>query len=130
MYQSNFRAIHHIAIISSNYEAAKNFYNEILGFPIIRENIRPDKGDIKIDLSLNELTEIEIFIKNDAPERPSYPEALGLRHLALQTNNIERDLDYLKSFGIKVTDISLDDYTKKKMAFFFDPDNLPIELHE
>lgn len=35
----------------------------------------------KIDLKCGDL-EIELFINQKAPKRPSYPEALGLRHLA------------------------------------------------
>lgn len=32
--------------------------------------------------------------------------------------------------GIECEPIRLDSYTKKKMTFFFDPDGLPLELHE
>ena len=35
----NLSKIHHIAIIVSDYEAAREFYVNKLGFPIIRENI-------------------------------------------------------------------------------------------
>lgn len=37
--------IHHIAIIVSNYETAKDFYVNKLNFPIIRENYRPERND-------------------------------------------------------------------------------------
>ena len=57
----NLSKIHHIAIIVSNYEAAKNFYVNILGFSVIRENYRPERKDWKLDLRVNEYTELEIF---------------------------------------------------------------------
>ena len=38
----NLSKIYHIAIIVSNYEAAKDFYVNKLGFSVIRENYRPD----------------------------------------------------------------------------------------
>ena len=41
----NLSKIHHIAIIVSDYEAAKNFYVNKLGFSIIRENYRPERKD-------------------------------------------------------------------------------------
>ncbi|GKQ42960.1 VOC family protein [Companilactobacillus sp. RD055328] len=126
----NFSAIHHIAIIANNYDTARHFYVDILGLKIIRENNRSDKGDIKLDLQLNADTEIELFIKPDAPNRTSNPEALGLRHLALKTTNIEADIDYLINQGVKVEPLRVDDFTGKKMVFFWDPNNLPIELHE
>lgn len=36
-------SIHHIAIITSDYERTKHFYVDLLGFEIIRENYRPNK---------------------------------------------------------------------------------------
>lgn len=36
----NLSKIHHIAIIVSDYEAAKDFYVNKLGFAVIRENYR------------------------------------------------------------------------------------------
>lgn len=35
-------AIHHMAIIVSDYQASKDFYVNKLGFSIIRENYRPE----------------------------------------------------------------------------------------
>ena len=39
----NLSKIHHIAIIVSDYEVAKNFYVNKLGFSVIRENYRPER---------------------------------------------------------------------------------------
>ena len=39
----NLSKIHHIAIIVSDYEAAKDFYVNKLGFSVIRENYRPER---------------------------------------------------------------------------------------
>lgn len=130
MYQPAFNKIHHIAIIVADYEKSRQFYVDILGFSIIRENHRPEKGDIKLDLKMNEETEIELFIKSDAPKRLTYPEAKGYRHLAIKTTNIEEDRNYLISQGVKVEEIRQDEITDRKMLFFYDPDDLPIELHE
>ncbi|ATY86940.1 SMU1112c/YaeR family gloxylase I-like metalloprotein [Lactococcus lactis] len=130
MYQPAFNKIHHIAIIAADYEKSRQFYVDILGFSIIRENHRPEKGDIKLDLKMNEETEIELFIKSDAPKRLTYPEAKGYRHLAIKTINIEEDRNYLISQGVKVEEIRQDEITDRKMLFFYDPDDLPIELHE
>lgn len=130
MYQPAFNKIHHIAIIAADYEKSRQFYVDILGFSIIRENYRPEKGDIKLDLKMNEETEIELFIKSDAPKRLTYPEAKGYRHLAIKTTNIEEDRNYLISQGVKVEEIRQDEITDRKMLFFYDPGDLPIELHE
>ena len=124
------KSIHHIAIIVSNYELSRQFYVDKLGLEVIRENYRQDKDDWKLDLKLNETTELEIFGKKDAPKRVSNPEACGLRHMAFKVDNIELAINELKELGIECEPIRLDEFTNKKMTFFFDPDGLPLELHE
>lgn len=121
--------IHHIAIIGSDYQKSKHFYVDLLGFKIIRENYRNERDDYKIDLKRGDL-EIELFIIKNAPKRPSYPEALGLRHLAFYVEDVEAMVTQLNQKGIKTEPIRIDDYTNKKMTFFFDPDGLPLEIHE
>ena len=122
--------IHHIAIIVSDYKLSRDFYVEKLGFSVIRENYRPDKKDWKLDLRLNDATELEIFAPENPPKRPSYPEACGLRHLAFHVENIEDVVSELQGKGIKCEQIRTDTFTGTKMTFFADPDGLPIELHE
>lgn len=125
----NLTVIHHIAIIVSNYEKSKDFYVNKLGFQILRENYREERGDYKLDLKLGEC-ELEIFSGKNNPKRPSYPEACGLRHLAFKVNDIEKEVEELKALGIEVEPIRLDEITNKRMTFFQDPDGLPLELHE
>jgi len=127
-----FTKIHHIAIIASDYEKTRRFYVDILGLPIIRENHRPERGDIKLDLQLG-AAELEIFIRNNPPKRPGWPEsqeAAGLRHLCFYTDHIEETISYLKAHDVPCEPVRFDDYTGKKLTFFFDPDGLPLELHE
>lgn len=121
--------IHHIAIIGSDYQKSKHFYVDLLGFKVIRENYREDRDDYKIDLQCGDL-EIELFIIKDAPKRLSYPEASGLRHLAFAVKDVEATVNELKAKGIESEPIRIDTYTHKKMTFFFDPDGLPLEIHE
>jgi len=122
--------IHHVAIIVSDYEKSKDFYVNKLGFEIIRENFRPQKNDWKLDLRINESTELEIFAPQNPPKRPSYPEACGLRHLAFAVDDIVNTVNELNAIGIECKPIRIDEFTNKKMTFFFDPDGLPLELHE
>lgn len=122
-------AIHHVAIIVSDYQASKAFYVDKLGFSILRENYRPERNDWKLDLSCGDI-ELEIFGEPDPPERVSRPEACGLRHLAFCVASVEETVKELAALGIVCEPIRTDDFTGKKMTFFFDPDGLPLELHE
>ena len=63
-----FSTIHHIAIIVSDYEKSRDFYVNKLGFSVIRENYRPDRGDWKLDLRINDTTELEIFGVSNPPK--------------------------------------------------------------
>ncbi len=121
--------IHHIAIICSDKDAAIDFYVNKLGFPVIRENYRPERDDWKIDLKLNDTTELELFIMKDHPARPS-PEAYGLRHLAFRVPSVDETVAELAGKGIECEPIRYDTFTGEKMTFFHDPDGLPIEIHE
>lgn len=122
-------SIHHIAIIASNYNVSKDFYTNILGFEIIRENYREERNSYKLDLKIGD-SEIELFSMNECPKRRSHPEACGLRHLAFSVNNIEDVIFELNQKGILTEPIRIDEYTGKKFTFFNDPDGLPLELHE
>ena len=125
----NFNTIHHIALICSDKEAALDFYVRKLGFPVIRENYRPERDDWKIDLKINETTELELFIMKGHPARLS-PEAYGLRHLAFQVPSVEEAVLALAQKGIPCEPVRCDSFTGKKMTFFHDPDGLPLEIHE
>lgn len=124
-----FSVIHHIAINASNYAATKKFYVDQLRFEVIRETPRPAKNDIKLDLRLGS-QELEIFIADHFPKRLTYPEALGLRHLAFKVEDMDVALNELTVQGIEFEPVRVDEVTNKKMTFFFDPDGLPLELHE
>ena len=124
-----FDQLHHAAIIVSDYEKAKEFYVEKLGFPVLRENYREDRGDWKLDLKFGD-GELEIFAIPGAPPRPSYPEARGLRHLAFRVDSVEDTVKELERRGIECEPVRLDPYSGRRFTFFRDPDGLPLELHE
>ena len=123
-------SIHHIAIIVSDYAAAKDFYVNKLGIQVIRENYRPERRDWKLDLRISDTVELEIFAEENPPKRVNRPEACGLRHLAFHVDDVEAVVGELAEVGIPCEPIRTDTYTGKKMTFFFDPDGLPLELHE
>ncbi len=80
-------AIHHVAIIVSDYEKARDFYVNKLGFAVVRENFRKERNDWKLDLRVGDganAIELEIFAEPNPPKRVSRPEACGLRHLAFR----------------------------------------------
>ena len=122
-------ATHHVAVICSDEAKALDFYVNKLGFAVEKEAWRETQQDWLRMLRLGD-TVIELFIKADAPRRPTEPEALGLRHLAFRVSDIEAAVAWLHARGIETEPIREDPYNGGRLAFFRDPDGLPLELHE
>jgi len=123
-------AIHHIAIITTNYQVSKTFYTSVLGFTIIAETYRSERESYKLDLAINGLYQVELFSFPEAKERASYPEAKGLRHLAFAVKDIQQAFDHLQQHSVTPQPIRVDELTGKKFFFFYDPDGQPLEMYE
>ena len=120
---------HHIAVISSDWEQAKEFYIDQLGFTLTREVYRPAQDDYLRMLTLGDTT-LELFIRPDAPQRVTNPEAMGLRHLAFRVEDIVPVVQWLNGMGIETEPVREDMVNGGRFTFFRDPDGLPLELHE
>ena len=122
--------VHHIAIICSDYERSLEFYKKVLGFTVLAENYREESKSYKTDLALSNEYVIELFSFPSPPERPTNPEAAGLRHLAFEVDDILAEAKELERLGIEHEPIRIDKTTNRRFMFFPDPDGLPLELYE
>lgn len=123
-------AVHHVAIIASDYEKAKDFYVNKLGLPLVREVYRKERRDYILTLEMEGGVEVELFVMENPPQRVTNPEARGLRHLAFRVADVEEAAKELNAMGIATEPLRTDPYTGGRMTFFRDPDGLPLELHE
>ena len=122
--------IHHAAIICSNYPLSKEFYVGVLGLKIVQETYREQRQSYKLDLELPSGEQVELFSFPTPPQRTSYPEACGLRHLAFCVEDVEKAIASLKLKNVSCEPIRIDALTGKRHTFFADPDGLPLELVE
>ena len=114
------KGLHHISIIVSNEEGL-SFYKR-LGFKEVK---RIERGyDSVVYLEDCGIT-LEIYIDPTHPPRVDRPEAMGLRHFALQVDNIE---EALKAWDVLAEPIR--EVDGKRYTFIRDVDGLPIEIHE
>ena len=113
--------LHHVAIIVSS-EASVTFYQR-LGFQEYRRIQRAN--DTVVLLSGNGM-ELELFIDPTHPSRVTESENIGLRHMALRVDDIEKTAEALK---LKIGPIR-EDWRGIRYAYTTDPDGLPVELHE
>ncbi|WP_101960134.1 VOC family protein [Vibrio harveyi] len=125
-----FNAIHHVAIICSDYPTSKHFYTQVLRLKVIAENYREARDSYKLDLALPDGSQVELFSFPGAPNRPSFPEAQGLRHLAFLVDDVDQVKAYLESNDVEVEPIRIDEFTGKAFTFFQDPDGLPLEIYQ
>ena len=120
--------VHHVALIGSDYARSKRFYIEVLGLALVHETWRAERQSYKLDLALPDGTQIELFSFPEAPPRRSYPEACGLRHLALRVSDLQTCLQALAAHGVAAEPVRMDPFTGCPFTFIADPDGLPIEL--
>lgn len=124
------RAIHHVAIICSDYARSKAFYTDTLGLKIVHEVYREARDSWKLDLEVAPGVQIELFSFPSPPVRVSRPEAQGLRHLAFAVDDVDAAVARLTARGVVCEPIRVDEYTGRRFTFFADPDDLPLELYE
>ncbi len=124
------KAIHHVAILTDDYERSKHFYTDVLGFEALKETYRAERQSYKLDMSINGQYQIELFSFPEFKERASFPEQKGLRHLAFAVADIEQSVAELISKGVDVQGIRTDELTNRKFCFFYDPNGQPLELYE
>ena len=110
--------IHHFSIIASS-EASIAFYST-LGF---REYKRIERSYDTVVLMEGYGVGLEVFV--DASHAPSSSEPLGLRHIALRVDGIEKTMEELGVNGEVKTD-----WNGKRYVMITDPDGNDVQLCE
>lgn len=126
-----FKRIDHMEIVPGNLQKTIDFYTQIIGFKIIHRNKidRPGSplketvfmqlGDAKIEL---------LAMENPAP-RSGTPQQVGYKAIALEVDNMDKTIKYLKNKGIEIAMPPMLLGTSKR-AEIKDPDGLTIELRQ
>jgi glyoxylase I family protein len=96
----------------------------------LAEHYREARDSWKLDLQLPDGTQLELFSFPGAPERPSRPEAQGLRHLSFVVDDVAATVVWLNSRGVTTEPVRIDPYTGAAFTFFQDPDGLPLEIYQ
>ena len=104
----------------------ETFYTDILGLTIESEHYWKEQNWHKTDCSLSRTYGIELFSFLNLPTRISYPEAIGLHHLAFEVDSIDETRKDLDQKSGTHESVQTDEYTKKRFVFLNAPDGLPI----
>ena len=124
-----FKRIDHMELIPGNVDVSANFYTRILNFKI-KERIKVDRPPMKevIFLELNDTTVELISVQNPSPKSAD-PWQIGYRMLALEVEDMDEAITYLKSKGVVIS-VEPINLGKSKRAEIKDPDGLIIELRQ
>lgn len=119
--------IHHIALRVSDFERARHFYVDTLGFEVAME---------APNLLLFLAGQTAVGIRGPEEKTPQddvfNPFRVGLDHLALtctEEAELERVAAALKEAGIENTGVKLDETLGKKYVAFKDPDRIAWEFY-
>lgn len=117
----------HVAILTKDLEESVKFYTQVLKFPIVRTIESKDLRIVFIDAGG---ATIELFglVGNQAKPLERKWENIGIKHIALEVEDIEKVCSKLKSRGIKFEGEPSVAVGGPKIAFFEDPNGIAIEL--
>jgi glyoxylase I family protein len=119
--------IHHIGLRSMDFTVTKNFYRDIIGFPLVVDTP---------DLVIFACGSVFVAFKKAEPRDKSYPFfspfEVGLDHIAM-TCETEDELNRfamgLADAGIESTGVKLDPALNKLYLAFKDPDGIKWEFY-
>ena len=119
--------VHHVALRVSNYERARRFYIDTLGFNVVLE-------DTNIFIFFAGATGIAIRgPENGTVEHGTFsPFRVGLDHLSIacpDETELRRVADALEAANIENTGVKLDEVLGKNYVAFKDPDRIAWEFY-
>ena len=123
-----FKKIDHVEITPSNLDRTILFFTEIFGFVVkMRKKVDSPGLDEVAFLELGNTVLELVAVKNPAP--PSSVPQVGYRMMAIEVEDMDKAIEYLKGKGVEVSmaPVSLG---PSKRAEIKDPDGLSIELRQ
>jgi glyoxylase I family protein len=119
---------HHACLVAKDYQEAIHFYVDLLGFQVRRQSYSQSKKRKKLELFLNGVYVLEVFIYDDEAESIPPARGSGIDHLSFVAADIDRMLSYLSENGVKVSSIFEDKQSGEKYFFFYNKDGIKHEI--
>jgi catechol 2,3-dioxygenase-like lactoylglutathione lyase family enzyme len=100
------RVIEHVEIVTDQLDRTARFYTEVLGFTVkARDRIERSGLGVTIDLVYLDLggTVVELIAYEGAAVDPApQTEHLGYRMIALEVDDMQKTVDYLRTNGVDI----------------------------
>ncbi|MDP9236404.1 MAG: methylmalonyl-CoA epimerase [Chloroflexota bacterium] len=100
------KKVHHVGVVVRDMEQAMRFYRDTLGLPIRKQQPIPDQGVEAALLTLGD-SEIELLqpTRSDTGiARYLERKGEGLHHICFEVDDVQRDLELLKTRGTEMID--------------------------
>lgn len=119
---------HHIHLASTDPKKTAEFYKDLFNAEIVNTRELPD-GRVTVELNLGGSI---VLIMQRPAETEAVPSGAGsgLDHFGLRTDDLETTVSNLKGKGVKFRGDITELGSRMKIAFFWAPDNVLIELVE
>lgn len=135
--------LHHAALAVENIDSALAFYCDVLGFKVVMEAQIPagieamnqamdiDDASFKVRMVEKAGSRIELFEFNQSVEAENQRPVnrLGITHIALNSDSVEEDFEYLAANGVNFN-APLFGAAPARFAYGRDPFDNVIELLE
>lgn len=118
---------HHFAVAVSDAARSAEFYCTHLGFTKVGEHHFPERGRTIVFVRLGDVC-LEFLQDAEFVPYEANPAMLGLKHVCMETDDVDRDIERLRQAGVTITLEPFDTALGSRIAFFEDPDGLPLEL--
>lgn len=129
-----FKKIDHVEIVTDQADRTVQFYTDVLGFKIkSRERIDRSSAGVPMDLVYLDLggTAVELISYEGASPAPApTKEHLGYRMMALEVDDMQRTIEYLKTKGVEIVWGPRVRESLYARAEIRDPNGYHIELRE
>jgi glyoxylase I family protein len=124
-----FKRIDHVELITSDLERAVRFYCEILGFKV-KERKKVDHPPMEeiVFLQLND-TLLELISGKAPAPAPAERWRVGYRMMAMEVEDMDRAVEYLKGKGVEISQEPVVLGTSKR-GEMKDPDGNILELRQ
>ncbi|MBO3763218.1 MAG: VOC family protein [Thermoproteota archaeon] len=117
----------HVSILTKDLEESVKFYTQILRFPIIRTIESKNLKIVFVDAG-NATIELFGLVGDQAKPIEEKWENVGIKHIALEVDDVENFYNELKSKGVRFESEPTVALGGPKIAFFKDPNGVTIEL--
>jgi len=128
-----FKRIDHVEIVTDQLDRTVQFYTDVLGFKVkTRDRIEPSGPGVRIDLVYLDLggTVVELIAYEGAAVDPApQTEHLGYRMIALEVDDMQKTVDYLRTKRVDIVwgPRIRETYSRAEIC---DPNGYRIELRQ